>query len=932
MIDIGDAVLSVLLDSSQANAQLNQFGSEVPTKLAPVQAAFNGTSSAVQEVTHHMAVGQQGARELGEVMNLAGETSRESMYQARGEMMLVDELLGIKLPRHVVSFIAEIPGVGAALSAAFQATAVLFIIEAIAKGIEKIIEWREEAHKLELAQLNFGSTVGASFIELDEKLLRTGIKADELRGDHLAALAKELQLINLQTLHDLSHEFETLSKAADALFKNLETHWFTFNLGAKGAETALKDFLAQYNFLLEVDRDKTGAANLLAGTKKQAEDVLTLMQRFQGLKDLPTDTWDQINQKSAQEKTILEQLHKLNVDINDTKARTLGIDEKTLKAQEALVATFAAQDNAQKKIAENEAGEEANKKKEEYDKIEAEQEKVLKAQLAAEKKAEDEEDARDEARRNKFIADLQEKEKLEIAATKQGSEERIRVIDAAIKEEQTLGIHQTAEDERHGNEDTAFFKSLQLQKLQAVQARIDQQQKAELKAESDALKTDEQEGKREVDAIKQSSTEQQKAIADLGKAKLVSQADESRRLVASYEDEKNKVLAVLEKLLSDEQALMQKAAARLEQAKLTPGITPEQVQQAETLLGQIKNAVANTEAQIQKTKTDARTKELAADRGYYAVALALAIANGKQQLAAQLQANHALLVQNQIELVSLKSKKDLTKADQDRIAVLQKLTAAQKTYEKELEHDAKAGLTAWKQFSDGLRGEAQKDVISLQEMGEKMRQDLREFAADIGTQFAAMIQGQESFGQAMAHATEQLIGKMAQQWGEFFAAKAIADIFFNPALGAAEFAAAAALFTVGALMSSLGSSTGGEKSAASSPGGTPAPGKNSPGIAAGGQPSQTVNVLHLATGGLVAKPTIAVVGDSGPEAAIPLRDRSALQAIANAITAQMHGGGQELHLHIKTDLPGFVKVLNHGTKSGKWRVHSNTSDRAIKKT
>ena len=39
--------------------------------------------------------------------------------------------------------------------------------------------------------------------------------------------------------------------------------------------------------------------------------------------------------------------------------------------------------------------------------------------------------------RNKFIANMQEEEKVKIAATRQGSEERLKIIDAAIKEEES---------------------------------------------------------------------------------------------------------------------------------------------------------------------------------------------------------------------------------------------------------------------------------------------------------------------------------------------------------------------------------------------------------------------------------------------------------------------------------------------------------------
>src|SRR6266849_5149554 len=58
--------------------------------------------------------------------------------QARGALHLLGEDIGIKLPRHVQTFIAELPGVGAALEAAFPIAAVIAIGVAIFDAAEKL--------------------------------------------------------------------------------------------------------------------------------------------------------------------------------------------------------------------------------------------------------------------------------------------------------------------------------------------------------------------------------------------------------------------------------------------------------------------------------------------------------------------------------------------------------------------------------------------------------------------------------------------------------------------------------------------------------------------------------------------------------------------------------------------------------------------------
>src|SRR5205823_1907017 len=113
-----------------------------------------------------------------------------------------------------------------------------------------------------------------------------------------------------------------------------------------------------------------------------------------------------------------------------------------------------------------------------------------------------------------------------------------------------------------------------------------------------------QQSKRELEAAKESSSGQEKAISDLGHFKLLSQSESSRLLITAYEQEKAKILHVLQNLLKDEQSLMARAKKELAVAKLNPAVTPEQIQQAEQLLKQLQNAVANTQAQIDKTTTD----------------------------------------------------------------------------------------------------------------------------------------------------------------------------------------------------------------------------------------------------------------------------------------------------------------------------------------
>ena len=162
----------------------------------------------------------------------------------------------------------------------------------------------------------------------------------------------------------------------------------------------------------------------------------------------------------------------------------------------------------------------------------------------------------------------------------------------------------------------------------------------------------------------------------------------------------------------------------------------------------------------------------------------------------------------------------------------------------------------------------------------------------ISSAFAAMVSGSESAGQAIEKAVFSMIGKIAEQWGAYYLARAIADTFDNPAAAGAEYAAGIALEALGGIMSGAASAVSGSKStstAATNPnlGATPST-STATNTTAGPQPVQVQNVQHFALGGIASIPTLAVVGDSehggsASEAIIPLENRGALNAIADAL-------------------------------------------------
>lgn len=75
--------------------------------------------------------------EVPESIKLTGRELRE----ARGEARLLGEEIGVRLPRHVSNFLAEVPGVGKLLSAAFSATAITFLAKGLADVTSKVTDF-----------------------------------------------------------------------------------------------------------------------------------------------------------------------------------------------------------------------------------------------------------------------------------------------------------------------------------------------------------------------------------------------------------------------------------------------------------------------------------------------------------------------------------------------------------------------------------------------------------------------------------------------------------------------------------------------------------------------------------------------------------------------------------------------------------------------
>ena len=257
-----------------------------------------------------------------------------NMFAARHSVMALSEAFGGQLPRVITAFISHIGPLGAALEAAFPFAAVALGAVLLIEHLEKL---KAAGVKLTEDQTKFGTAVQTAFNTLDQRLLQSQIKADELRNDHLGALHKQLQLIDAQSMAELVHSFGEVAKAADVVFGDIQNHWYSMGIGSAGAKHALDDFQTRYSALLAQGKESE-ASDLLKGTKQSAQSTLVALQQLKAYKELP-DGEASTGQMDAARAAV-------------AKLKAAGLDgtKDELKAQQTLVDALQAQVGIEERV------------------------------------------------------------------------------------------------------------------------------------------------------------------------------------------------------------------------------------------------------------------------------------------------------------------------------------------------------------------------------------------------------------------------------------------------------------------------------------------------------------------------------------------------------------------------------------------------------
>lgn len=273
--EVGDAVLNFRANTTELEAAYDKVD-KTPQRLEPARRA-------IEDVGHEFHTTSTGAKELGEVSDLAGEKVKFSMYEAKGEIGLLGEAFGVHLPRHVRSFVAELPGVGAAMTAAFSATAVLFVIQSVVELTKKITEFGIEA----IYNSKNNEELEATTKALNGQLLVLSKTYEELKkraddyGKSALQLANQGKAEVKQSIEDLNKELKKEEEELKALDEAAKTHTRT-RLGLMEAYTMART--GQISYLEAITAVTVGEKASVLSAHKVAEAQNAIILTGQKLK------------------------------------------------------------------------------------------------------------------------------------------------------------------------------------------------------------------------------------------------------------------------------------------------------------------------------------------------------------------------------------------------------------------------------------------------------------------------------------------------------------------------------------------------------------------------------------------------------------------------------------------------------------------------
>jgi len=762
-IDVGDAVLTFLGDTTQLDQAFDRVATSAEVKMAKAADSVSQVGDAADDAGAKLGSAGVSAEVAGEKIQGGMAVSRRATMEARGEAMLLGEAFGVHLPRHVSRFVAELPGVGTALSAAFSATAVLFLLDALVKGSEKLADWvsttfiftqaMKESDEAAKAQNKTLLELAAQLDKDTDALDKFGKTQSEIKSDKVKELreeiAKNTPVFNAAAKAARDYATTAHTTVSDELLQK------TSNLGGflgTVADAYVRIAVGEQHVFDSITAFFTGsktptelaAEAAKAGQTAQAAAIETAKK----LADEKLQLSLAEKEAAAQAVSDQESAAKKTIDIAQRIGAAKIREWAALTGYEARFAEDAAQ--ATLKVREQQAEKEYQLKLKTLEKEKAAEQgaashyKSIGDEQAANKEVElaRETGAKIEELQSDHTVKMLDQQRAfneaftnaAVSAAKRAYDGQLESIEKFKRAQLDLyasgkaGIGSWEQAQVHATAAAAIAHEDYLKKVIAVykqqgdvqKAQTAEEELASLKRETLARDTEklsaamekltsatkeakDEERKLAEDTISQHFKDQETAIAKLAEMHLITEKQKDDRLKLLEQQQANEALAILDKELKDAQKLRDEAQAKLSSAKANPASTSTELTELQAELQKEVAAVAKAEDAKLQAQEKYNQKSEADDKSHYGRALLVVMAYGNEVLAEQLRQNHAALLAAQAEAAQ-------AKARGLNVAAIEQEIRALKQNEQALEKEAIGGKLA----TTGKQKYVQEAILSAQ--------------------------------------------------------------------------------------------------------------------------------------------------------------------------------------------------------------------------
>ena len=178
----------------------------------------------------------------------AARQMKADFREAQASIALLGEEVGVKLPRHLRSFVAELPGVAQAMSAAFSGAAVIGLGMIAVEQAKKIYEAFQHLHELpeqigkDFDKLTQSIAAGNDELKLQNINLQNAI--NKFRGAPENKLAEQLAEATAEAVK-LGNALAKDLDAYDAIFEKNKVGWWAQLMGTGGIDD-VKDQITKF--------------------------------------------------------------------------------------------------------------------------------------------------------------------------------------------------------------------------------------------------------------------------------------------------------------------------------------------------------------------------------------------------------------------------------------------------------------------------------------------------------------------------------------------------------------------------------------------------------------------------------------------------------------------------------------------------------------